>query len=89
MHVDRPAARAGPAAGEVGGASRSRRPRRSDRWRDPAPDGTCDQSHPIKVKLRSGLFHLPGMFAYDRTRADRCYRSAADAESDGFTRARR
>ena len=40
-------------------------------------------------KLSSKLFHLPGMFAYDRTKADRCYASAEDAESDGLHRAKR
>ena len=39
--------------------------------------------------MRSGLFHLPGMFAYERTKADRCYRTSADAEADGFERAKR
>ncbi|HEX4979376.1 MAG TPA: hypothetical protein VFV35_04855, partial [Acidimicrobiales bacterium] len=54
------------------------------------PDaGACPSSHPVKVKLSSKLFHLPGMFAYDRTKADRCYVDAFAAEADGFTRARR
>lgn len=54
------------------------------------PDGgVCPTSHPVKAKLASRLFHLPGMFAYDRTRADRCYRDAEAAVTDGFTQAKR
>jgi hypothetical protein len=52
-------------------------------------DGECPTSHPVKAKVASGLFHLPGMLAYDRTHPDRCYRSEADASADGFTRAKR
>ncbi len=57
-------------------------------WID-ACDGECPDSHPVKAKLRSRLFHLPGMIAYARTNADRCYRSADEAETDGFSRAKR
>lgn len=57
-------------------------------WVD--PDGNvCPTSHPIKAKLSSKLFHLPGMFAYDRTNPDRCYRDEAAAEADGLRRAKR
>ena len=52
-------------------------------------DGICPASHPVKGKLTSRLFHLPGMFAYDRTRADRCYASEAAAVADGLTKAKR
>jgi hypothetical protein len=51
--------------------------------------GVCPTSHPVKAKLASRLFHLPGMFAYDRTRPDRCYRDAETAVADGFTQAKR
>ena len=55
-----------------------------------APEGSaCPASHPVKAKLASRLFHLPGMFAYNRTVPDRCYLDAAAAEADGLTRARR
>ncbi len=57
-------------------------------WVDPEA-GICPQTHPVKAKLSSKLFHLPGMFAYDRTRPDRCYTDASTAEADGFTRAKR
>ncbi|MDP9074821.1 MAG: nuclease, partial [Actinomycetota bacterium] len=57
-------------------------------WLQPV-DGACPSTHPVKAKVSSGIFHLPGMLAYDRTNADRCYRSEADAEADGFTKAKR
>ena len=57
-------------------------------WVEPE-GGACPSSHPVKVKLASGLIHLPGMLAYERTRADRCYTTAATAQADGFTLARR
>ncbi len=57
-------------------------------WVEPE-GGVCPSSHPVKAKLASGLFHLPGMFAYDRTRPDRCYADEASASEDGLTRAKR
>ncbi|MGI8493643.1 MAG: hypothetical protein ACR2NJ_13005 [Acidimicrobiales bacterium] len=57
-------------------------------WVEPCK-GECPDSHPVKAKVRSRLFHLPGMIAYARTNADRCYRSAEAAEADGFTRSKR
>ncbi len=44
---------------------------------------------PIKAKLASSLYHLPGMFNYTRTRPDRCYASEAAAKRDGLTPAKR
>jgi hypothetical protein len=57
-------------------------------WVEPDA-GACPIGHPVKVKERSSLYHLPGMVAYGRTLPDRCYAVAEDAERDGFTRARR
>ena len=54
-----------------------------------ALDGTCPPTHPVKAKLASRLFHLPGMFAYVRTRPDRCYLDADTAVADGFNAAKR
>jgi hypothetical protein len=54
-----------------------------------AADGTCPPTHPVKAKLASKLFHLPGMFAYPRTKPDRCYLDADTAVADGFTAAKR
>ena len=54
------------------------------------PTGTdCPTSHPVKAKLASMIYHLPGMAAYNRTRPDRCYRDGPSAESDGFIRSKR
>lgn len=57
-------------------------------WVEPV-ERTCPSTHPVKVKLSSGLFHLPGMAAYNRTNPDRCYRDEESAVQDGFTRAKR
>jgi hypothetical protein len=54
------------------------------------PQGTiCPSSHPVKAKLSSSIFHLPGMTAYERTTPDRCYKDAAAAEGDGLRQAKR
>jgi hypothetical protein len=52
-------------------------------------EGAVPETHPVKVKVSSGIYHLPGMINYDRTTPDRCYRDAAAAEADGFRPARR
>ena len=57
-------------------------------WCEPT-DGACPSSHPVKAKLSSKIFHLPGGFSYDRTIPDRCYVDAAAAEADGFRAAKR
>jgi len=50
-----------------------------------AGDGTtAPAGYPVKVNTRSGIYHVEGGLAYERTRPDRWYRSAADAEADGF-----
>jgi len=54
------------------------------------PDGdVCPSTHPVKARVGSGLFRLPGMPGYERMRPDRCYGSEEDAVGDGLTRARR
>lgn len=54
------------------------------------PDGAaCPTTHPVKVKLSSGIFHVPGGMNYERTRADRCYANSEAAEADGFRPAKR
>ncbi|MGH9055356.1 MAG: hypothetical protein ACRDYY_05755 [Acidimicrobiales bacterium] len=58
-------------------------------WVDPPGDGPPPPTHPVKVKLSSKLYHLPGMAVYERTRPDRCYATAEAAEADGFLRAKR
>lgn len=56
----------------------------SGTWVDPDAEGDCPSSHPVKLKLSSGIFHVPGGASYERTNADRCYCTAEDAESDGY-----
>jgi hypothetical protein len=57
-------------------------------WVGPSGNGIPD-GFPVKVKLSSGIFHVPGGFAYDRTIADRYYASTGGAEADGFRAAKR
>ncbi|CAN5859963.1 hypothetical protein BH24ACT3_BH24ACT3_11810 [soil metagenome] len=55
-----------------------------------APDGgICPTTHPVKAKLSSRIFHLPGGLNYGRTKPDRCYRSAEEAEGEGLRAAKR
>jgi hypothetical protein len=49
-----------------------------------ANDGVCPQSHPIKAKLSSKIFHTPASRNYSRTKADRCYPDEASAQADGL-----
>ena len=57
-------------------------------WVEPKADGTCPASHPIKAKVKSGIYHEPGGANYDRTKPDRCYLDAATAEADGLRRSK-
>jgi hypothetical protein len=57
-------------------------------WVEPTGD-VCPTTHPVKAKLSSKIFHLPGMLNYDRTKPDRCYRDAPSAEGDGLRPAKR
>lgn len=57
-------------------------------WVDPV-DGACPAGFPVKAKLRSGIYHLPGMAAYDRTAPDRCYPTPEAAAADGLRAAKR
>jgi hypothetical protein len=59
------------------------------KWVPPDSQGDVPGGHPVKAKLRSRLYHLPGMVAYARTHPDRCYATPEDAEADGFKRAQR
>ena len=54
------------------------------------PDGdVCPTTHPVKAKLASKIFHVPGGLSYARTRPDRCYRDVSSAEADGLRPAKR
>jgi hypothetical protein len=57
-------------------------------WVEPNGDA-CPATHPVKAKLSSKIFHVPGGQSYDRTHPDRCYRDAAAAEADGLRQAAR
>jgi hypothetical protein len=56
-------------------------------WVEP-DDGACPTSHPVKAKVSSGIFHVPGGASYERTQADRCYRAPDAAEADGLRAAK-
>jgi hypothetical protein len=58
-------------------------------WIDSSESGACPAHHPVKAKLSSGIFHVPGGANYARTQADRCYVSADAAETDGLRAAKR
>lgn len=45
---------------------------------------SAPEAFPVKGNSRSGIYHVPGGFAYDRTIADIHFRSAAAAESAGY-----
>ncbi len=49
-------------------------------------DGTATvrDGYPIKGNGRSGIYHVPGGFAYDRTVASICFRSVEAAQAAGF-----
>lgn len=57
-------------------------------WVEPV-DGSCPATHPVKGNADSMIFHIPGGRSYERTAAERCYCTAADAEADGFRQAKR
>lgn len=57
-------------------------------WIDPV-QGECPETHPVKGKLASRIFHAPGGLNYPRTRPDRCYVDAAAAEADGLRPSKR
>lgn len=91
----RPAARKAPAAKKAAAtkrapAARKATPRTAGPVTWVGPTGRiCPPSHPVKAKLSSRIFHLPGMAAYNRTTPDRCYPDEASAVEDGFTRSKR
>jgi len=66
----------------------SRAPAADRLWVEPT-GGVCPTSHPVKAKLGSKIFHLPGMANYERTNPDRCYVDAGAAEGDGLRAAKR
>jgi hypothetical protein len=59
------------------------------KWIAPISDDLCPQSHPVKAKLSSRIFHIPGGQNYARCRPDRCYETEQAAQADGFSRSQR
>jgi len=57
-------------------------------WVGAHDDGSCPLSHPIKANDGSHIYHLPDGRFYARTKAQRCYANAADAEADGYRAAK-
>jgi hypothetical protein len=55
---------------------------------DPNPDGSCPVTHPVKGKMSSGIYHVPGGANYERTNADRCYVDDDAALRDGLRRSK-
>lgn len=49
---------------------------------------SCPAEFPIKGNGRSGIYHLPGAFAYERTVPSICFRTPEAAERAGFRAAR-
>jgi hypothetical protein len=57
------------------------------KWVEPV-DGACPVTHPVKVTVTSGIYHVPGGRFFERTRPQRCYRDPAAAEADGYRAAK-
>src|SRR5687767_12426453 len=57
-------------------------------WVECNGTGECPATHPVKGKLSSGIYHVPGGQNYERTNADRCYVDTAAAEADGLRAAK-
>jgi hypothetical protein len=64
-------------------------PTDADAFVEPSADGECPLTHPVKAKLASGIYHVPGGGNYERTKPDRCYSTAEAAEADGLRPAKR
>ena len=46
--------------------------------------GEAPAGYPIKLKVSSGIFHVPGGRFYERTNPDRWYATAEAAIADGY-----
>ena len=62
-------------------------PTDTPRWVAPI-DGVCPDGYPVKANANSRIYHVPGGRFYDRTTPERCYAHTADAEADGYRRAK-
>lgn len=57
-------------------------------WVLPNDDASCPDGFPIKANDNSGIYHVPTGRFYARTKAERCYATAAGAEADGYRAAK-
>lgn len=53
-------------------------------WVDGSTAEVAPAGFPVKLKMSSGIFHVPGGRFYERTNADRWYATAKAAEADGY-----
>ncbi len=53
-------------------------------WVIATSDGAAPEGFPVKVKVSSGIFHVPGGRFYDRTNPDRWYATTGAALADGY-----
>ena len=60
----------------------------SNAFVEPNDDGSCPIGHPVKAKMKSGIYHVEGGANYERTHADRCYVDEDAAERDGLRRSK-
>ena len=58
----------------------------SKRWSDPV-EKACPPGFEVKVKLASGIYHLPACGSYRRTKAKRWFCSEEEALAAGFRKA--
>jgi hypothetical protein len=77
-----------PRPGRVAASEPSPADRDAPAWVEPV-DGACPATHPVKAKLSSGIYHVPGGQNYDRTHADRCYVDEQAAGDDGLRKSQR
>ena len=83
-----PAPAKAPAKKKAPAAKKAAAKKATEPWVQPV-DGDCPGTHPVKGKLSSKIFHIPGGFNYARTSPDRCYIDAAAAEADGLRQSKR
>jgi hypothetical protein len=59
------------------------------KWVAADASGGCPDTHPIKGKRSSRIFHVPGGAFYAQTKADRCFCDEDAAEADGYRKSKR
>jgi hypothetical protein len=52
-------------------------------------DGVCPGDYPVKAKLGSRVYRVPGAKGYEDSKPERCYSSVEAVEADGFNEAKR